>query len=126
METLKFLGTTNLKWKRNTLSIDKRAQQRNVLPKLAEEIQPAADLMIQFYTAIITSTLTSFIMVWFGSATLREQAKLQHIISTVERITGCSLAALQEIYNSRVTKRASKITADPLFLISPLPATSLW
>ncbi|KAI4873925.1 hypothetical protein NFI96_030145 [Prochilodus magdalenae] len=70
-------------------------------------------LMIQFYTAIVKSILTTSITIWFGSSTSQERTKLQRIIRTAERIIGCNLPSLQQIYTSRVRKRAGKITSDP-------------
>ncbi|KAI4893083.1 hypothetical protein NFI96_025602, partial [Prochilodus magdalenae] len=58
-------------------------------------------LMIQFYTAIIESILTASITIWFGSSTSQERTKLQRIIRTAERIIGCKLPSLQQIYTSR-------------------------
>ncbi|KAI4874923.1 hypothetical protein NFI96_009232, partial [Prochilodus magdalenae] len=58
-------------------------------------------LMIQFYTAIIESILTASITIWFGSSTSQERTKLQRIIRTAERIIGCNLPSLQQIYTSR-------------------------
>lgn len=50
-------------------------------------------MIVQFYTAIMESILTSFIRVWFGSAIEQDKARLQLIIHSEERI-GCNLATL--------------------------------
>ncbi|KAI4896332.1 hypothetical protein NFI96_002210 [Prochilodus magdalenae] len=115
-EFLKFLGTTisrDLKWEKNTISIIKKAQQRMFFLRQLKKFTLPQTLMIQFYTAIIESILTASITIWFGSSTSQERTKLQRIIRTAERITGCNLPSLQQIYTSRVRKRAGKMTSDP-------------
>ncbi|KAI4894290.1 hypothetical protein NFI96_004725 [Prochilodus magdalenae] len=116
VESLKFLGTTisrDLKWEKNTISIIKKAQQRMFFLRQLKKFNLPQTLMIQFYTAIIESILTASITIWFGSSTSQERTKLQRIIRTAERIIGCNLPSLQQIYTSRVRKRAGKITSDP-------------
>ncbi|KAI4882647.1 hypothetical protein NFI96_005649, partial [Prochilodus magdalenae] len=66
-------------------------------------------LMIQFYTAIMESILTASITIWFGSSTSQERTKLQRIIRTAERIIGCNLPSLQQIYTSRFAETPAKL-----------------
>ncbi|KAI4875517.1 hypothetical protein NFI96_009698 [Prochilodus magdalenae] len=104
VESLKFLGTTisrDLKWEKNTISIIKKAQQRMFFLRQLKKFNLPQTLMIQFYTAIIESILTASITIWFGSSTSQERTKLQRIIRTAERIIGCNLPSLQQIYTSR-------------------------
>ncbi|KAI4903318.1 hypothetical protein NFI96_001962 [Prochilodus magdalenae] len=112
VESLKFLGTTisrDLKWEKNTISIIKKAQQRMFFLRQLKKFNLPQTLMIQFYTAIIESILTASITIWFGSSTSQERTKLQRIISTAERIIGCNLPSLQQIYTSRVRSELRKI-----------------
>ncbi len=69
--------------------------------------------MIQFYSAIIESVLCTSITVWFSSATKSDLRRLRRVVRTAERIIGTTLPTLQELYLSRVSKRAGKITLDP-------------
>ncbi|KAI4903266.1 hypothetical protein NFI96_001570, partial [Prochilodus magdalenae] len=104
VESLKFLGITisrDLKWEKNTISIIKKAQQRMFFLRQLKKFNLPQTLMIQFYTAIVESILTASITIWFGSSTSQERTKLQRIIRTAERITGCNLPSLQQIYTSR-------------------------
>ncbi|KAI3353967.1 hypothetical protein L3Q82_018457, partial [Scortum barcoo] len=71
------------------------------------------ELLIQFYTAIIQSVLCTSITVWFGSATKQDRNRLQRTVRTAEKIIGASLPSIQDLYVSRVRKRAGNITADP-------------
>ncbi len=53
------------------------------------------------------------ITVWFSSATKSDLRRLRRVVRTAERIVGTTLPTLQELYLSRVSKRAGKITLDP-------------
>ena len=81
-------------------------------------------MMVHFYSAIIESILTSSITVWYAAA--RDKARLQRIIHSAEKVIGCSLPSLQDLYSSRNLRRASKIAADPSHpgqkLFDPLPS----
>ncbi|KAK3507224.1 hypothetical protein QTP70_011003 [Hemibagrus guttatus] len=43
-------------------------------------------MLVNFYTVIIESSLTSSITVWFAAATARDKVKLQHVIHSAEKI----------------------------------------
>ncbi len=82
-----------------------------VLPSPAEVVQPAtgaADTV-----AIIESVLCTSITVWFSLATKSDLRRLRRVVQTAERIIGTTLPILQDLYLSRVRKRAGKITLDP-------------
>ncbi len=92
-------------WDTHIVSIVKKAQLRKFnLPQ---------ELLIQFYSAIIESVLCTSITVWFSSATKSDLRRLQRVVRTAEWISGTTLPSLQELYLSRVSKRAGKITLDP-------------
>ncbi len=94
-----------LKWDNHIDSIVKKAQQRKFnLPQ---------ELLIQFYSAIIESVLCTSITVWFSSVTKSDLRRLRRVVRTAEQIIGTTLPTLQELYSSRVSKRAVKITLDP-------------
>ncbi len=71
------------------------------------------ELLKQFYSVIIESVLCTSITVWFSSATKSDLRRLQKVVRTAERIIGTTLPTLQELYLSRVSKRADKMTLDP-------------
>ncbi len=54
----------------------------------------------------------SSITFWFGSATKTDIRRLQRTVRTAERIIGALLTSLQELYTSRVRRRAKKVTLD--------------
>ncbi len=79
-----------------------------VLPSPAEEVQPATVLK-QFHSAFIESVLCTSITVWFSSTTKSYLRRLRMVV----RITGTTLPILQELYLSRVRKRAGKSLWTP-------------
>ncbi|KAK3537244.1 hypothetical protein QTP70_004664 [Hemibagrus guttatus] len=115
-ESFCFLGTTitkELKWAQNISSLTKKAQQRIYFLRQLKKFLLPVKMLVNFYTAIIESVLTSSITVWFAAATARDKAKLQRVIHSAEKVIGCSLPSLQELYVSRSRRRAAKIAADP-------------
>ncbi len=71
------------------------------------------ELLKQFCSAIIESVLCISITVWFSSATKSDLRRLRRVVRTAERIIGTTLPTLQELYSSRESKKAGKITLDP-------------
>uniref|UniRef100_A0A673GSV0 Reverse transcriptase domain-containing protein n=1 Tax=Sinocyclocheilus rhinocerous TaxID=307959 RepID=A0A673GSV0_9TELE len=116
VESFRFLGTTisqDLKWDTHIDSIVKKAQQRLYFLRQLRKFNLPQELLKQFYSAIIESILCTSITVWFSSATKSDLRRLQRVVRTAERIIGTTLPSLQELYLSRVSKRAGKITLDP-------------
>ncbi|KAK3540897.1 hypothetical protein QTP86_003964 [Hemibagrus guttatus] len=95
-----YRGTTNtkeLKWEQNIRSLTKKAQQRMYFLRQLKKFLLPVKMLVNFYTAIIESILTSSITVWFAAATARDKAKLQCVIHSAEKVIGCSLPSLQEL-----------------------------
>ncbi|KAK3530768.1 hypothetical protein QTP70_000792 [Hemibagrus guttatus] len=116
VESFRFLGTTisqDLKLDTHIDSIIKKAQQRLYFLWQLRKFNLPQELLTQFYSAVIESVLCTSITVWFGSATKSDIRRLQRTVRTAERIIGAPLPTLQELYTSRVRKRALKITLDP-------------
>ncbi len=116
VESLRFLGTTisqDLKWDNHIDSIVKKVQQRLYFLHQLMKFNLPQELLIQLYSAIIESVLCTSITVWFSSATKSDLKRLWRVVRTAERIIGTTLPTLQELYSSRVSKRAGKITLDP-------------
>ncbi len=117
VESFRFLGTTisqDLKWWDNHIdSIVRKAQQRLYFLRQLRKFNLPQELLKQFYSAIIESVLCTSITVWFSSATKSDLRRLRRVVRTAERIIGTTLPTLQELYLSRVSKRAGKITLDP-------------
>ncbi len=91
-------------WKRPSIGCFFRQPRKLNLPQ---------ELLKQFYSAIIESVLCTSINVWFSSATKSDLRRLRRVVRTAERIIGTTLPTFQELYSSRVSKRAGNITLDP-------------
>ncbi len=107
----RFLGTTisqDLKWDNHMESSVKKAQQRLYFLRQLRKFYLPQELLIQIYSAIIESVLCTSITVWFSSATKSDLRRLRRVVQTAEQIIGTTLPALQELYSSRVSKRAAK------------------
>ncbi len=98
VESFRFLGTTisqDLKWEIHIDSIVRKAQQRLYFLRQLRKFNLPQELLKQFYSL---------------KSDLR---RLRRVVRTAERIIGRTLPTLQELYLSRVSKRAGKITLDP-------------
>ncbi len=69
--------------------------------------------MCTFYRGTIESILTSCITVWYGACNASCRKSLQRIVRAAEKIVGVSLPSLQDIYNTRLTRKALSIAGDP-------------
>ncbi|XP_077957584.1 uncharacterized protein LOC144406222 [Gasterosteus aculeatus] len=117
VDSFRFLGsiiTQDLKWELNISSITKKAQQRLFFLRQLKKLNLPKTMMVHFYTAIIESILCSSITVWYAAATAKDKGRLQRVIRSAERVIGCNLPSLQDLFASRSLKRAKKIAADPL------------
>uniref|UniRef100_A0AAV2J9C7 Alkylated DNA repair protein AlkB homologue 8 N-terminal domain-containing protein n=1 Tax=Knipowitschia caucasica TaxID=637954 RepID=A0AAV2J9C7_KNICA len=103
VESFRFLGTTitqDLKWEPTISSLIKKAQQRMYFLRQLRKAKLPAQMLVQFYTAIIESILTSSITVWFAGATVRDKQRLQRIVRSAEEVIGRSLPSLQDLHDS--------------------------
>ena len=115
VESCRFLGTIisqDLKWELNISSITKKAQQRMFFLRQLKKFNLPKTMMVHFYTSIIESILTSSITIWYAAATAKDKDRLQRIIRHSEKAIGCNLPSLQDLYASRIRRRAGKIVAD--------------
>uniref|UniRef100_A0A3P8NNR5 Reverse transcriptase domain-containing protein n=1 Tax=Astatotilapia calliptera TaxID=8154 RepID=A0A3P8NNR5_ASTCA len=116
VDSFRFLGTTitqDLKWEPTITSVIKKAQQRMYFLRQLKKFNLPTRTMMQFYTAIIESILTSSITVWYAGATIRDKQRLQRVVRSAEKVIGCRLPSLQDLYTSRTLGRAARISADP-------------
>uniref|UniRef100_A0AAV2M0P0 SUEL-type lectin domain-containing protein n=1 Tax=Knipowitschia caucasica TaxID=637954 RepID=A0AAV2M0P0_KNICA len=113
VESFRFLGTTitqDLKWEPTISSLIKKAQQRMYFLRQLRKAKLPAQMLVQFYTAIIESILTSSITVWFAGATVRDKQRLQRIVRSAEEVIGRSLPSLQDLVDSAFYGRANSLT----------------
>ncbi len=115
VDSVRFLGTIitqDLKWKLNISSLIKKAQQRMYFLRQLKKFNLPKTMLVNFYTSIIESILTSSITIWYAAATAKEKGRLKRVICSAEKVIGCNLPSLQDLYTSRIMKRAVKIVAD--------------
>ncbi len=129
VESLRFLGTTisqDLKWDIHIDSTVRKAQQRLYFLRQLRKFNLPQELLKQLYSAIIESVLCTSITVWFSSATKSDLRRLRRVVRTAERIIGTTLPTLQELYLSRVSKKAGKITLDPSCAVIRVEGEEQW
>lgn len=115
VSSTKFLGvhiTEDLSWTKNSTALAKKSQQRLYFLRKLKRARAPAPIMYTFYRGTIESILTSCITVWFGTCNASCRKTLQRIVRTAEKIIGVSLPSLQDIYSTRLTRKALCITAD--------------
>ncbi len=116
VSSTKFLGvhiTEDLSWTNNTAALAKKAQQRLYFLRKLRRVRAQAPIMCTFYRGTIESILTSCITVWYGACNASCRKSLQRIVRAAEKIVGVSLPSLQDIYNTRLTRKALSIAGDP-------------
>ncbi len=112
----KFLGvhiTEDLSWTNNTAALAKKAQQRLYFLRKLRRARAPTPIMCTFYRGTIESILTSCITVWYGACNASCRKSLQRIVRAAEKIVGVSLPSLQDIYSTRLTRKALSIAGDP-------------
>ncbi len=112
----KFLGvhiTEDLSWTNNTAALAKKAQQRLYFLRKLRRARVPAPIMCTFYRGTIESILTSCITVWYGACNASCRKSLQRIVRAAEKIVGVSPPSLQDIYSTRLTRKALCIAGDP-------------
>ena len=129
VESCRFLGVTlsrDLKWGPNIDALTKKAQKWLFFLRQLRKFKLPTSMLVNFYTAIIESIVTSAIITWFPAAAAKDKAKLQRVIRSAERVIGCPLPPLGALFNSRALGKARKIMADPAHpghgLFAPLPS----
>ncbi len=91
----------------------RQAQQRLYFLRKLRRARAPAPIMCTFYRGTIESILTSCITVWYGACNASCRKSLQRIVRAAEKIVGVSLPSLQDIYNTRLTRKALSIAGDP-------------
>ncbi len=116
VSSTKFLGvhiTEDLSWTNNTAALAKKAQQRLYFLRNLRRARATAPIMCTFYRGTIESILTSCITVWYGACNASCRKSLQRIVRAAEKIVGVSLPSLQDLYSTRLTRKALSIAGDP-------------
>ena len=116
VSSTKFLGvviTEDLSWTGNAAALAKKSQQRLYFLRKLRRASATPPIMHTFYRGTIESILSSCITVWYGACNASCRKTLQRIVRAAERIIGVSLPSLQDIYATRLTRKALCIAGDP-------------
>ncbi|KAI4884394.1 hypothetical protein NFI96_011236, partial [Prochilodus magdalenae] len=114
--SFRFLGThisEDLSWTNNTIALIKKAQQRLYFLRILRKNNVQEKLLVSYYRSAIESVLTYCISTWYSSCSTAERRALQRVINTAQKIFGCPLPCLEDLFNSRCLNRAANILKDP-------------
>lgn len=89
------------------------ASAEDVLLRQLKKLNLQKPMMVNFYTTITESILTSSITIWYTVATAKDKGRLQCIIRCAEKVIGCNLSSLQDQHTSRTLRQTGKFKADP-------------
>eukprot|EP00061_Rhincodon_typus_P000579 g12115.t1 len=82
--------------------------------------------LTDFYRCTTESTLSRFIMAWYGNCSAQDCKKLQEVVCTAQTITEAKVPSMDSIYISCCHGRAAKFIKDPTYpsnaLLQPLPS----
>ena len=112
IDVFKFLGiyiTNDLTWHFNCTELLKKARQRLYFLRVLSSFKVNKDILVNFYSCIIESIITSNILVWFGRATKRDIDLLTAVIKSAEKIILTKLPTLKDIYLKRLAKKTNLI-----------------
>ena len=117
VSSTKFLGvhiSEDLSWATNSASLAKKAQRRLYFLRKLKRVKAPIPILNAFYRGTIESILSSCITVWGSSCTEHSRKALQRIVNTAGKIIGAPLPlpSLQDIYTTRLTRKATSIASD--------------
>ena len=99
-------------WSANISAVVKKAQQQLHFLRVLRRNNLEEKLLVTFYRSTIESVLAYAITVWYAGSTAADRKRLQRVIRSAERITGCPLPSLDDISSSRCLSRAERIIRD--------------
>lgn len=105
VRTFKLLGTCeDLTWSHNSHQLLKKAHQRLYFLKRLSKFGMS--------TKILSNVITNSITVWYGNCIAQDWKAVQRVIKTAQYIFGAAFTSLQDIYTTRVIRRAHNIIKD--------------
>ena len=108
-----YISLMHMSWTANTTALLKKAQQRLYFLRILRKNNLTVELLMSFYRCTVESVLSYGVSLWFSSCTEAERKALQRVINTAQKIIGCPLPSLEDIYNMRCLRRAHSILRDP-------------
>ncbi len=90
----------------------KKAQQRLHFPRLLKKNNLCEKLLVLFCRSTVESVLVYCVTGWYAGCSAADKKAIQRVINTAQKIDSCPLPPLEEIANSRVLSKATKISQD--------------
>ena len=84
-----------------------------LLPKVAEEIWHASQVLSKYYFCTIESVLTSCITAWYGNGSVHDRKALQRVVKKVQYVTVVVFPPIQDIYTKWCLRKPNSIIKDP-------------
>ena len=115
VQNISYLGgniSHDLTWTVNTTATAKKGLKRLYFLRCLKRACLPQKLLVSFYRSAIESVLKYCITAWYSGCTIDNRKALQRIIKTAERITGTQLPRLEDIYQTRCTRRVMGILRD--------------
>ncbi|KAI4873631.1 hypothetical protein NFI96_022545 [Prochilodus magdalenae] len=126
----RFLAThisEDLSWTTNTMPLVKKAQQRLYFLRILRKTNLQEKLLVSSNPSVIQSVRTNCISTWYSSCLTAERRALQRVINTAQKIIGCPLPCLEDLFSSCCLNKDSQHPERP---ISPrtscVPPAALW
>ncbi|KAL6462782.1 hypothetical protein MHYP_G00292040 [Metynnis hypsauchen] len=94
------------------MAVVKKAQQRLYFLRILRKNNLQEKLLVSYYRSTIESVLTYCIPTWYSSCSVAERRALQGVINTAQKIIGCPLPCLEDLFSSRCFSRAANILKD--------------
>lgn len=95
-----------------------------------KELNISQCLLLNYYSAIIENVMTFSMTIWFPAAFSFPKTRLQCVGRSTEKIAGCQLPTLEDLFTVRAKTRAWKIAADfthpDSHLFTKLPSPRKW
>ena len=112
----KYLGTiidNKLTFEPQVDAVCLKAHQRMYFYRKLRNFNVDRTFMKMFYSCFIESVLTFSFVSWYGSITLKNKNRLQHIVKVCSKIAHTTLNELHSLYKIRALKKARSILANP-------------
>ena len=119
----KYLGITiddKLTFEQHVDHICKKSQQRMFFYRKLRNFNVDKTFMRMFYCCFIETILSFAFVSWFGSLSLQNKNRLQHIVKVCGKIAHIPLTGLHSLYETRTLKRAQSVLADRICCVGYL------
>ena len=93
-------------------SLCEEAQQRLFFLRRLRSFGLSPCVMLQFYRAVIENILPLSITVWYGNTKQEDRRNLNRVVNMASKIIGVEQVSMEDLYWSRVVKKASSIIRD--------------